>query len=192
MLTASCLLTKAQNCIKVDSAKFINPSGDSVTWKLVINWSADGTKHLNTIVTNAGDTVLNTCHEVRANNHASGVVVYDNIITTGGSSMLKSYFTRWTGSCGSGTQCDSAQTLILNVLPIKIEYIKARNVDNYTLITFKVGSVEEGKNEITVVYQMKDGHIKKRVIELPDEMNPGDIWMVTMNNITNTYTTKKL
>jgi hypothetical protein len=189
LLHAQC---NAQNCIKVDSAKFTNPSGDNVTWKLTIYWSASGTKHLNTIITNAGDTVLNTCNEVRAQGNSSGTIVYNNIITTGGSLMLRSYFTRWTGTCGNGTICDSSQSLIFNVLPIKVEYITARNVDNSTLITFKVGAVEDGKNEITVMYQMRNGSTKKRVIELPDEMNPGDIWMVTINNITNTYTTKKL
>jgi hypothetical protein len=151
LLIASTMLSQAQNCIKVDSAKFTNPSGDNVTWKLTIYWSASGTKHLNTIITNAGDTVLNTCHEVRAQGNSSGTIVYNNIITTGGSLMLRSYFTRWTGTCGNGTMCDSSQSLIFNVLPIKVEYITAINVDNSTLITFKVGAVEEGKNEISFV-----------------------------------------
>ncbi len=185
------LLAKTQNCIRVDSARFINPSGDSINWKLLVYWSANGTKNLNTIVTVGNDTIIDACNEVRGNNSSSGSFIFDNIVTTGGSSMLRCKFIRRTGTCNNGTTCDPYQELIGNVLPIKFDYITARNSGNNTLITFKVGAVE-GENQITVKYQMKNGSTKKHVISLPSEIRAGEVWMITINNITNTYTSKKL
>lgn len=192
VLLLSAILAKTQNCITVDSARFTNPSGDSITWRLKVYWSANGTKNLRTIVLNGNDTILFTCSEVRGNgNNASGSIIFDNIITTGGSSMLRCKFIRRTGTCDNGTICDSDQNLINNVLPIKFDYITAKNSGNSTLITFKVGAVE-GENTITVKYQMVDGSMKKYLIKLPTEVRPGDVWMITINNLTNTYTSKKL
>jgi len=191
VLAATCMLTKAQNCIAVNWSYFDNPSGDNIHWRLLVNWSSDGTKNLNTIVTNYGDTVLSECYQVNSGpGTLSGTLTYNFTIPSGNVNLVGK-FRRFTGTCGNGTECSSEQTLINNVLPIKFEYITARNSGNNTLITFKAASVE-GENQITVQYQMKDGSMKKHAISLPSEIKAGDIWMITINNITNTYTAKKL
>jgi len=76
-------------------------------------------------------------------------------------------------------------------LPIKFEWIMARNTNNYTIVTFKVGSVE-GKKEITLNFTTKNNITKKHLIKFPSYIKLGDTWEVTVNNLDNSYTLKKL
>jgi hypothetical protein len=76
-------------------------------------------------------------------------------------------------------------------LPIKFEWIMAKNISNYTVVKFKVGSIE-GKKEITLNFTTKNNVAKKHPIRFPSYIIPGDVWEVTVNNIDNSYTLKKL
>jgi hypothetical protein len=188
-LFVSTLTAVAQNCIRVTSAQFENPSGDNVTWRLVVNYTANGTKNLRTYVFNGSDTIVNTCFQ-SSNQTQTGTLVYDNIITTGGSSMLRARFTRRTGTCDNGAICGPDQTINDNVLDIKIANISARNIKNTTEIIFTVLSID---NEPIVVFNfhMPNGEIQKREVSLP-EARPGQTWKVIFDNIKKTYSAQKL
>jgi hypothetical protein len=188
-LFVSTLTSIAQNCIRVTSAQFENPSGDNVTWRLVVNYTANGTKNLRTYVFNGSDTLVNSCFQ-SSNQTQTGQLVYDNIITTGGSSMLRARFVRRTGTCDNGTVCGDDQVINDNVLDIKIANISARNIKNTTEITFAVLSID---NEPIVVFNfyMPNGEIQKREVSLP-EARPGQTWKVTFDNIKKTYSAQKL
>jgi hypothetical protein len=179
----------AQNCIRVTSAQFENPSCDNVTWRLVVNYTANGTKNLRTYVFNGSDTIVNTCFQ-SSNQNQNGTLIYDSIITTGGSSMLRARFTRRTGTCDNGTVCGTDQTINDNVLDIKIVNISARNIKNTTEIIFTVLSID---NEPIVVFNfhMPNGEIQKREVSLP-EARPGQTWKVIFDNIKKTYSAQKL
>ena len=183
--------TQAQNCIRVTSAAFTNPSGDNVTWRLTLNYIADGTKHLVTTVLVSNDTVLTSCFETRGNNATTGTLIYDSIIAPGGLPTLRATIDRYTGGCGQGIKCDSSQSIINNVLELKVLLLDARNYNNDTRVTFKVLSIDE-TNAITFNFTLPDGKTKKHRIVLSDVARPGDVWVVTVNNIDGTYTTKKL
>jgi hypothetical protein len=189
VLYVSTLTSTAQNCIRVTSAQFENPSGDNVTWRLVVNYTANGTKNLRTYVLNGSDTVVNSCFQ-SSNQTQTGQLVYDNIITTGGSSMLRVRFVRRTGTCDNGTVCGDDQVINDGVLDIKISNITARNIKNTTEITFTVLSIDD---EPTIVFNfyMPNGEIQKREVSLP-EARPGQTWKVTFDNIKKTYSAQKL
>ena len=188
-LFVSTLTSIAQNCIRVTSAQFENPSGDSVTWRLVVNYTANGTKNLRTYVFNGADTVINSCFET-TNQTQSGTLVYDSIITTGGNFMLRARFVRRTGTCDNGTACADDQIINDNVLDIKIANITARNIKNTTEITFTVLSIDE-EPKIVFNFYMPNGEIQKREVSLP-EARPGQTWKVTFDNIKKTYSAQKL
>ena len=89
LLLCSFAFSKAQNCITVNWAYFDNPSGDAVHWRLLANWSADGTKHLDILVTNYGDTVLRECYQVNTGpNAVSGTITYPITIPSGNANMF--------------------------------------------------------------------------------------------------------
>jgi hypothetical protein len=188
-LFVSTLTSTAQNCIRVTSAQFENPSGDNVTWRLVVNYTANGTKNLRTYVFSGSDTLVNSCFQ-SSNQTQTGQLVYDNIITTGGSSMLRARFVRRTGTCDNGTVCGDDQVINDGVLDIKISNITARNIKNTTEITFTVLSIDD---EPTIVFNfyMPNGEIQKREVSLP-EARPGQTWKVTFDNIKKTYSAQKL
>ena len=188
-LLCSFLFTHAQNCIRVTSAQFQNPSGDNVTWRLVVNYTANGTKNLRTYVFNGADTVINSCFQT-TNQTQTGTLVYDSIITTGGSSMLRARFIRRTGTCDNGTSCADDQIINDNVLDIKIANLSARNIKNTTEITFTVLSVDDDPKIIFNFY-MPNGEIEKREVVIP-EARSGQTWKVTFDNTKKTYSTKKL
>lgn len=185
----SFVFTKAQNCIRVTSAQFENPSGDNVTWRLVVNYTANGTKNLRTYVFNGVDTVINSCFQT-TNATQSGTLVYDSIITTGGSSMLRARFIRRTGTCDNGTVCADDQVINDNVLDIKIANITAKNVKNNTEITFTILSIDD-EPKIVFNFYMPNGEVQKREVSLPDA-RPGQTWKVTFDNIKKTYSAQKL
>lgn len=189
VLYVSTLTAVAQNCIRVTSAQFENPSGDNITWRLVVNYTANGTKNLRTYVFSGADTIVNTCFQ-SSNQTQTGTLVYDNIITTGGSSMLRARFTRRTGTCDNGAICGTDQTINDCVLDIKIANISARNIKSTTEIIFTVLSID---NEPIVVFNfhMPNGEIQKREVSLP-EARPGQTWKVIFDNIKKTYSAQKL
>lgn len=180
---------QSQNCIRVTSAQFENPSGDNVNWRLVVNYTANGTKNLRTYVMNGADTVVNACFQT-SNQTQTGTLVYDNIITTGGNSMLRVRFVRRTGTCDNGTACGNDQVINDGVLDIKIANISAKNIKNTTEIIFTVLSVD---NDPTIIFNfyMPNGEIQKREVSLP-EARPGQTWKVTFDNINKTYSAQKL
>jgi hypothetical protein len=180
---------KSQNCITITSAILTNPSGDNITWRLTVNYAASGIKHFNTIVTVSGDTTIYTCTESHGNNN-TGVVIYNNIIAPGGLSTIHVRFNRYTGTCDNGTICGGSQCLDHNVLDLKIKPISARNVNNHTQVMFQVFSIDE-TNAITFNFTLPNNTVKKYRIILSEKARPGDIWLVTINNINGTYTSKK-
>lgn len=189
VLYVSTLTAVAQNCIRVTSAQFENPSGDNVTWRLVVNYTANGTKNLRTYVFNGPDTLVNACFQ-SSNQTQTGTLVYDNIITTGGSSMLRARFVRRTGTCDNGTVCGDDQVINDGVLDIKIANISAKNIKNTTEITFTILSIDSDPKVVFNFY-MPNGEIQKREVSLP-EARTGQIWKVTFDNIKKTYSTQKL
>jgi hypothetical protein len=187
----SIAFTKAQSqsCITVVSSYFENPSGDNVTWRLVINYTANGTKNLRTYVFRGSDTLVNACFQT-SNQTQNGTLIYDNLITSGGNSTLRARFIRRTGTCDNGIVCGDDQIINDNVLDIKIANLSARNVRNNTEITFRVLSVDETQRIIFNFY-MPNGELQKREVKLPYARD-GETWKVTFDNIKKTYTTQKL
>lgn len=187
----SIAFTKAQSqsCITIVSSYFENPSGDNVTWRLVVNYSANGTKNLRTYVFRGNDTVVNTCFQT-SNQTQNGTLIYDNIITSGGSSMLRARFIRRTGTCDNGTICGDDQTLVNGVLDIKITNISARNIKNTTEVMFKILSVDE-THRIVFNFYMPNGEVQKREVKLPYAKD-GETWKVIFDNNKKTYSTQKL
>lgn len=180
---------QSQNCIRVTNAYFDNPSADNVTWRLVVNYTANGTKNLRTYVFNGADTVINSCFQT-TNQTQSGTLVYDSIITAGGSSMLRARFIRRTGTCDNGVACESDQIIDNNVLDIKVTNLSARNIKNTTEITFTVLSIDEIARVVFNFY-MPNGEIQKREVSIP-QAKPGETWKVTFDNIKKTYSAQKL
>jgi hypothetical protein len=189
VLYVSTLTSTAQNCIRVTSAQFENPSGDNKTWRLVVNYTANGTKNLRTYVLNGPDTIVNACFQT-TNQTQNGTLIYDSIITTGGSSMLRVRFVRRTGTCDNGTVCGDDQIINDGTLDIKISNISAKNIKNTTEITFTVLSIDD-EPKIVFNFYMPNGEIQKREVSLP-EARPGQTWKVTFDNIKKTYSTQKL
>jgi hypothetical protein len=183
---------RAQNCITVNWSYFDNPSNDNIHWRLLVNWSADGTKHLRTTVTNYGDTVLNECYQVSngGGGTQSGTITYNITIPTGNVNFVGT-FRRFTGTCGNGTECSSAQSLINNVLPIKIMNVSAKNVGNTTEVKFRIESVD-GDNLLTLNMFLKNGTKKVYKIQMPDNVIVGQNWKIVIDNITEKYTLIKL
>jgi hypothetical protein len=188
LILLSFLSSKSQACINVTNAILTNPSGDNITWRLTIDWSSSGTKHLNTVVLVGRDTVLNTCHQSQGNGR-TGTLVYDNIISPLGSSEIKVFMVRNTGTCGNGISCGTTVTIINNVLPLKITNITAKNIDNFTHISFKVESLDK-VNRMRVNYVLSDNSKKYYDIKLPENIRVGDIITISINNINGTYIIK--
>ena len=191
LLLCSFVFSKAQNCITVNWAYFDNPSGDNIHYRLLVNWTADGRKNLKTTVTNFGDTVLNECYEVNTGGgNQTGTITY-NITIPSGSVYLIGTFRRFTGTCGNGTECSGAQTLINNVLPIKITAVSAKNVGNTTEVKFNVESVD-GDNIIKLNMLLANGTKKTYKIQMPDDVQSGQQWKIIIDNKTQKYTLIKL
>ena len=182
--------SKSQNCIKAQWAYFDNPSGDYLHWRLVLNYQSDGTKHLNIVVKNDVNVVLDTCFETIGNGQINGTVIYNMVIPNATFSSLSATFYRYTGRCGGGTMCGSAQSVINNVLPIKVSSLYAKNVGNTTEVIFKVESIDD--RDILLNFTMKNGSVKKYNITLPETAKDGDTWKVVINNINGSYKTQKL
>jgi hypothetical protein len=183
---------KAQNCITVNWSYFDNPSGDNIHWRLLVNWSANGTKHLKTIVTNYGDTILNECYQVRSSSGAqTGTFTY-NITVPNGRVNFVGKFKRFTGTCGNGTECDGEQTLVNNILPIRVTEVSAKNIGNSTEVMFRVQTIDGYDNIVTLNMLLKNGSNRQFKIKMPDDVRPGQIWKITINNLTGEYKTNKL
>jgi hypothetical protein len=190
-----CLFTfsKAQNCITVNHALFTNPSGDNIHWVLTINWSADGTKHLSTTVTNYGDTVLNECLQVSngGGGTLTGTTIYNIVIPNGHVNFIGK-FRRFTGTCGNGTECDAAQSLINNILPIYITDVTARNVGINTEIRFTIQSIKDDDNIVTLNMVLKNGTKRQYKIQMPNDVRVGQVWKIVIDNKTQKYTLIKI
>ena len=191
-----CLFTfgsKAQNCITVNWAYFDNPTGDNIHWRLMINWSADGTKHLRTTITNYGDTVLNECYQVSngGGGTQTGTLTY-NVTIPNGRVDFKGTFRRFTGTCGNGTECGATQSLINNVLPIKATNVSAKNIGNNTEVKFTIETVEYDDNILRLSMTLKNGTKREYNIKMPVGVSAGQNWKIIINNLTNTYTLIKL
>ena len=191
-----CMFTfssQAQNCITVNWAYFDNPTGDAIHWRLLINWSADGVKHLRTLVTNFGDTVLNECLQVSngGGGTQTGTTTY-TVTVPDGRVDFKGTFRRFTGTCGNGSECGGTQSLINNVLPIKATNISARNIGNNTEVRFTIETVEYDDNIVRLSMVLKNGSKREYNIKMPDGVMPGQNWKIIINNLTNTYTLIKL
>ena len=188
-----CLVTfgKAQNCITVNWSYFDNPSGDNIRWRLLVNWSANGTKHLQTIALNSGDTILNECYQTSGGNgNQTGTITYP-ITISGGAGNLVGIFRRFTGTCGNGTECEVSQTLINNVLPIKITGVTAKNIGNNTEVRFRIESVD-GDNVLTLNVVLRNGTKRQYKIQMPDTIKSGQQWKIVIDNVTQKYTLIKL
>lgn len=190
LLLCSFVTTKSQNCIKVQWSYFDNPSGDNSRWRLLINYQSNGTKHLNTVIKDGNNTVLDTCFETVGNGQTSGTLIYNFLAPNATFQTLTAKFYRYTGRCGGGTMCDGAQSLVNNVLPIKVSFLFAKNVKNTTEVTFKAESIDDRK--ITFNFTLKNGTVKKYFVTLPETARDGDTWKVIINNINGTYITQKL
>ena len=189
LLTMVSISNYAQNCIDILSAHFSNPSGDDTTWRLTINYAANGTKNLKTYVFVNSDTVFTACFQ-SSGNISSGTIIYDNIIATGGLATLVAKFSRRTGTCDNGTACQADDILIGNVLDLKITDLFARNVGNFTEITFKILSISP-EDKIVFNFQLPDGEIKNHEIKLNDAA-AGQTWKILYDNITNNYSALKI
>lgn len=183
------LITFSQNCINVQWAYFDNPSGDNTNWKLYINWNANGTKNLKTVVKKGQTVILEECQQSSGSN-TSGTLIYNFVSPNTTLGDLTATLHRFTGTCGNGTLCDSTLYLANNILPIKISSLHARNIKNTTEITFKIESIDDRK--ITFNFTLKNGQVKKYDVILPEYARDGETWVVTIDNINGTYKTKKL
>ena len=191
LLVCSLASSEAQNCITVNWSYFDNPSGDNIHWRLLVNWSANGRKNLNTIVKNYNDTLLNECYEVNATNgNQSGTLTY-NITIPSGNANLIGIFKRYTGTCSNGTECSSEQILINNVLPIKITGVSAKNIGSNTEVKFMIESVE-GENVVTLNMLLANGTKKTYKIQMPVGVSTGQQWKIVIDNKTQKYTLIKL
>ncbi len=94
-------------------------------------------------------------------------------------------------NCEGNNDMGWVELNVCAALPIKFEWIMARNISNYTIVTFKVGSIES-KKEITLNFTTKNNVTKKHLIKFPSYISSGDTWEVTVNNIDGAYTLKKL
>lgn len=189
LLLLSVLLGRSQ-CVTVNSAYFTNPSGDDQTFSLNINWTAEGTNHLVAYVMSSGDTIYTAC--VQVSGMGSGTSIYNGIQAPGGLATLSASFCRWTSSCGSGVKCGPDQYIPAGgVLDIKFERVVARYVGaSTTEIIFNVASAL-GSKTLTFNLRMKSGAIKKYTIQMPQNVQVGDTWKVTLNHVKGTYTTQK-
>jgi hypothetical protein len=181
------LLSYSQNCIEVVNATLTNPSNNNTSWKLTIDWTSSGTKHLLIKVLVGNDTVINTCHQSQGQNR-TGTLVYD-INSPNGLSAIRVILDRNTGTCNNGTSCGSTVTITNGVLPLKISELSARNVGVYTNITFKVLSLDK-VNSLKVNYVMEDGTKKYFDITLPNTIREGQYMTISINNKTGNYTIK--
>ena len=191
LLIPAIIFAKAQNCIDVNYAYFDNPTGDQIHWRLVINWSANGTKHLIATVTNYGDTLLNDCYQVNGSNgNQSGTKIY-NITVASGNVNFIAKIRRFTGTCCNGTECCPVNVVFHTVLPITLSKISARNIGNTTELQFTIEGVD-GDNLITLNMVLKNGTKRLIKVQMPDSVGAGQIWKVVINNLTQTYTLVKL
>lgn len=129
-------LAFSQNCIRATSAIFTNPNMDGTIWNLTINWEADGQKHMNVTVKVGNTVVISECFTVQAGGGATGTKIYTDIVAPGGIPTLSASFERWTGNCGSGTNCGVTQIIPPGggALPIKISsFFAKRNGNAVTL-----------------------------------------------------------
>ncbi len=191
LLTLGFVFGRSQ-CININSATFSNPSGDNVTWSLSVSWTAVGQKHFKAYVRDGNDTLLNICSEINRAGTSSGTFIYDSIITPGGYTQLVASFQRFDGLCGSGIQCGPDTTIITtNPLSITFEQISAKNIGNKTLVTFKLGEVDN-VNYLHFNFTLSSGFTKRHKIYFPSILKPNETWQVEIDNLTGLYTTKKL
>ena len=90
----------------------------------------------------------------------------------------------------SGSPYSGTYTSTCHVTAILFGAIDARNSGNTTIITFQVESTDE-TNSIIVNYNMPNGNVKHFPIVFLDKLMLGDIWVITINNSTGSYTIKK-
>ncbi len=129
----------SQNCIRATSAFFSNPSNDATNWHLTINWEADGQKYMLVNIKVNGVALpgfANDCFSVQAGGGATGTKVYTGIVAPLGISTLSATFERFTGNCGTGSNCGITQIIPIGggTLPIKISsFFAKRNGSSVTL-----------------------------------------------------------
>ncbi len=179
-------------CITINSATFLNPSGDNITWNMSVRWTAYGQQHSKAIVRNGNDTLLNICSEINRAGITSGTFIYDSIITPGGYTQLIATFKRFNGLCGSGMSCGDDTTIITsNPLSIKFKQINAKNIGNITQVIFKSGEVDN-VNYLNFNFTLPSGIVRRHKVYFPSKLKPNETWQVEIDNITGLYTTKKL
>lgn len=76
------------------------------------------------------------------------------------------------------------------ITPIVFGPIAAQNVENSTVVTFQVASTDDN-NQIVLNFNMPDGTVKKYPITFWDKLVYGDVWVITVNNKTGSYTIKR-
>lgn len=185
------LVTKSQ-CINITSASFSNPSGDNITWRLSVSWTAYGQKHFTAIVRNGVDTIMNICSEINRTGISSGIFIYDSIITNGGLTQLVATFKRYDGLCGSGLSCGTDTTIFYSApLSIKFNSISAKNIGNTTRVIFNVGEVDN-VDYVNFNFTLPNKTIKTHKIQFQSKLRPNETWQVEIDNVTGIYTTKKL
>lgn len=74
--------------------------------------------------------------------------------------------------------------------PIVYGDIKARNIDNYTEITFQM-LYTESVTSMSLQFQLLKGENKEFTINFPSQVFFGDVYVILFNNITGTYTITK-
>lgn len=144
------LVAYSQNCIRVTSASFSNPSNDGITWKLVINYNADGNKTLETAIKLGQLTLINDCF----NASGTGTKEYDNIIAVGGNLLLNAVFVPRTGSCGSA-QCGPIQVLAPGgLLPIVLNTFDVKRIQQSVQLNWS--TMTETNSALFVIEKSND------------------------------------
>ncbi len=130
------LLSAAQNCLKVTSAAFSNPSNDGQTWQLDIAFTASGNKTLEVNIYCNNVLIKQDCFQHNGN----GTMQYTGLTCGTGLSTLKAVFVPRTGSCGSA-QCGNSSVVIGgNPLPVAFESITAVKKEHQIMINWTTAS----------------------------------------------------
>lgn len=129
-------LSAAQNCLKVTSAVFSNPSNDGQTWQLDIAFTASGNKTLEVYIYCNNVLIRQDCFQHNGN----GTMQYTGLSCGTGLSTLKAEFVPRTGSCGSA-QCGNSSVVIGGgPLPVAFENMNAVKKNNQLEVNWTTAS----------------------------------------------------
>ncbi len=191
VLIMTALYSNAQNCMKATSAVFTNPSNDNVTWYLNLSWTADGQKHLEITVTDGLTNYPVECLQSNGVGNSNGTITYGPYNTLGGHATLGAVIKSYTGTCNGGAYCGLTQIIPQGgSLAVKFGQINAKSFGNTTEITFQAESTD-AVNNLSFNFKMPNGTLKQYHIVILDKLNIADVWVVTLNNLTGSYTVKK-